>query len=353
MAELSQTENEQYSRHIRLPEIGIQGQNKIKAANVLVVGAGGLGCSVLQYLCAAGIGTIGILDNDWIDLSNLPRQLLYNKDDVGKPKTQVAKEKLLTNNPQIRIKTHFLRLNRENVLDVFLPYQIIVDCTDNFATRYLISDASVLSNKPVVYGAANKFTGQVTVLNYRNGPSLRCICPTPPHPLEVPSCSQTGVLGPLAGIIGAMLATEVIKILLGMENVLSGKYFVFDSATYSTQLIPFNSDHEASKIIELGIYEDSSCDEIIEIQKITINDLKLMEAENPGLLLIDLRDPAEKTDIGLDCVSIPFYDISQNINFLKGNKTIVFYCQYGIASSKVISYLNNVHNMRNLYNLIL
>lgn len=353
MSELTLTEKEQYSRHIRLSDIGLQGQLKIKDASVLVIGAGGLGCAVLQYLCAADIGTLGIVDNDWIDLSNLPRQLLYNKDDVGKPKTLVAKEKLLSINPDVSINTYFDRLNKGNVLDIFSNYQVIVDCTDNFATRYLISDASVILNKPVVYGAANKFIGQVTVLNYQNGPTLRCICPTPPHPLEVPSCSQTGVLGSLTGIIGAMQATEVLKIILGLENVLSGKYLVFDLATYSTQLIPFTRDPEASRITELGNYEDDSCDEIIEVKKINLDDLRRMESENPGLLLVDLRDPAEKTDMRLDSVSIPYYDISQNINFLRGYKTIVFYCQYGIASSNVINYLHNVHNMHNLYNLIL
>jgi sulfur-carrier protein adenylyltransferase/sulfurtransferase len=353
MSELTLTEKEQYSRHIRLSDIGILGQLKIKESRILVVGAGGLGCAILQYLCAAGIGTLGIVDNDWVDLSNLPRQLLFNKDDVGKPKTLVAKEKLLSINPGVSINTYFDRLNKGNVLDIFSNYMVIVDCTDNFATRYLISDASVILNKPVVYGAANKLIGQVTVLNYQDGPTLRCICPIPPHPLEVPSCSQTGVLGSLTGIIGAIQATETLKIILGMGNVLSGKYLVFDSATYSTQLFPFSRDPEASKITELGNYEDDSCDEIIEVKKITLVDLKHMEFENPGLLLVDLRDPTEKTDIGLDCISIPYYDISQNINFLRRYKTVVFYCQYGIVSSKVINYLHNVHNMKNLYNLVL
>lgn len=319
----------------------------------MVIGAGGLGCAVLQYLCAAGIGSLGIVDNDWIDLSNLPRQLLYNKDDIGKPKTVVAKERLLLINPGININTHFLRLNKVSVLVVFKNYQVIVDCTDNFATRYLISDASVILNKSVVYGAANKLIGQVTVLNYQNGPTLRCICPTPPHPLEVPSCSQTGVLGSLTGIIGAMQATETLKIILGLENVLSGNYLVFDSQTYSTQLFPFTRNSEAPDITELGSYEDDSCDEIIEIKRISMEDLKRMESENPGMLLVDLRDPAEKTDLKIDCISIPYYDISQNINFLRGYKPIVFYCQYGIASSIVINYLHNVHNMNNLYSLIM
>ena len=185
---LTKDDLNRYSRQIRLAEVGKEGQKKIKGTSVLVVGAGALGCHVLQYLTAAGIGTLGIVDNDWVDESNLNRQVLYSLKDIGKPKPLAAKERLKILNPEVTLKMHFIRLDKVSALKVISPYDIIVDCTDNFATRYLINDACVILNKPLVYGAIHKFSGQVMVLNYQNGPTLRCLYPEPPHPLEVPSC---------------------------------------------------------------------------------------------------------------------------------------------------------------------
>jgi len=351
MPELTRSETERYSRHIRLSEIGIAGQAKIKDASVLVIGAGGLGCAVLQYLCAAGVGTLGIVDNDWVDLSNLPRQILYSKSDLDKPKPIAAKEKLAQINIETSVNTYFDRLRTDNVFEIFKEYQIIVDCSDNFATRYLISDAAVILNKPVVYGAANQFTGQVTVLNYNNGPTLRCICPTPPHPLEVPSCSETGILSTVTAIIGAMQATEVIKIISGMQSVLSGKYLVFDALKNSTQIFTFERDPIASDIHELSSYDDACIIPDEEISIINLNELKKMQGENSGLVVVDLRDPSSGFKLNIDHIQIPYFNISQNINILGDYETVVLYCDYGILSSRVISYLQSKYNFTNLYSL--
>jgi len=218
---LSVSELNRYNRQMRLSEIGKEGQEKIKGASVVVIGAGALGCPALQYLAAAGVGILGIVDNDWVDESNLHRQLLYGVKDIEKPKPLAARDKLMLNNPEIKIIPHFIRFTRETALNILREYDIIVDCTDNFATRYLINDAAVLQNKPVVYGAIHKFSGQVMVLNYLNGPTLRCIYPNAPHPLEVPSCDDEGTIGSIAGTIGTMQATEVIKIILGLDGILS------------------------------------------------------------------------------------------------------------------------------------
>lgn len=190
---LDKNEINRYSRQMRLAEVGKEGQERIKGTSVLVVGAGALGCPVLQYLTAAGVGTLGIVDNDWVDETNLHRQVLYTIKDIGRPKPLAAKEKLRLLNPGVSLKVHFIRLDKDSVLRIIPEYDIIVDCTDNFATRYLINDACVILNKPVVYGAIDKFSGQLMVLNYHNGPTLRCLYPEPPHPLEVPSCAETGV----------------------------------------------------------------------------------------------------------------------------------------------------------------
>ncbi len=237
-----------YSRQIRLAEVGKEGQKRIKGTSVLVVGAGALGCPVLQYLTVAGVGTLGIVDNDWVDHSNLNRQVLYSLKDMGKPKPLAARERLAILNPEVEFKMHFLRLSKDIALDLIYPYDIVVDCTDNFATRYLINDCCVILNKPLVYGAIHKFSGQVMVLNYKGGPTLRCIYPDPPHPLEVPTCEEFGVIGSVPGLIGSLQATEVLKIIIGLDGVLSGKIFMIDTLNFNTWISTFekNTDLTAS-----------------------------------------------------------------------------------------------------------
>jgi molybdopterin/thiamine biosynthesis adenylyltransferase/rhodanese-related sulfurtransferase len=350
---LSDDEMTRYSRQIRLAEVGKEGQEKIKGTSVLVIGAGALGCPVLQYLAAAGTGVIGIVDNDWVDETNLHRQVLYTLKDIGKPKPLAAREKLKLLNPGVTYKIHFLRLDKESAMKVIPDYDIIVDCTDNFAARYLINDACVILNKPIVYGAIHKFTGQIMVLNYHNGPTLRCLYPEPPHPLEVPSCTETGVIGSIAGIIGSMQATEVIKIILEKDEVLSGKLFMIDSLTYSTQIMTFSKVPANSEIKTLGEYEELCLNDNKLINEISVTELRKMLRKNNDITIVDLRENPVKDDIGFETLSIPYYDISKKLDSLIKREMLVFYCNKGIQSMNVINYLQKVHKKEKLYSLVL
>ncbi|MBL4654485.1 MAG: molybdopterin-synthase adenylyltransferase MoeB, partial [Bacteroidia bacterium] len=260
MMGLTKEEVSQYQRHIILPEIGKKGQEKLINAKVLVVGAGGLGCPILSYLAAAGIGTIGIIDADVVDATNLHRQVLYGKDDIGKPKVEIAKKKLSQLNPFIQINIYQERLDSSNALKIFQDYDLIADGTDNFPTRYLINDACVISDKPFVFGSIFKFEGQVSVFNFKNksgkkGPTYRCLFPEPPSPGSVPNCAEIGVMGVLPGIIGSMQANEVIKIFIGIGDVLNGKLLVYDSLTAEVNTLNFDRVEENCDISELIDYE--------------------------------------------------------------------------------------------------
>jgi adenylyltransferase/sulfurtransferase len=233
---LTNEEKKQYDRHLILDEIGVEGQLKLKQAKVLIVGAGGLGCPVLQYLTAAGVGTLGIIDDDVVTQSNLQRQILYTLDDVGLSKAETAAKRLSRLNPFIVFNVHNEKLTRENAVSLFQGYDIIVDGSDNFATRYLTNDAAVIAKKPLVYGAVFKFEGQVSVFNYFGSGTYRCLYPSPPKPEEAPNCSQIGVLGVLPGIIGSLQANETIKIICGIGVVLSNKLLVFNVLTMHQML---------------------------------------------------------------------------------------------------------------------
>lgn len=350
---LTKDEIIRYCRQIRLTEIGIEGQKKIKGTSVLVVGAGALGCPVLQYLTAAGIGTLGIVDNDWVDETNLNRQVLYSLKDIGKPKPLAAREKLRLLNPEVTFNMHFLRLDKESALKIISQYDIIVDCTDNFASRYLINDACVILNKPLVYGAIHKFSGQIMVLNYKNGPTLRCMYPEVPHPLEVPACEEFGVIGSVPGMIGSLQATEVFKIILGMEGVLSGKIFMIDTLNFNTWISSFAKNTDLPELTELGEYEDNSLCDKKSVREISAETLEKMLIKNPGIRVVDLRDKEDKDDIGFKTISIPYYDVSRKIKLFAGKDAVVFYCSSGSRSTTVINYLQKVHKMENLYNLAL
>lgn len=350
---LTKDESARYSRQIRLAEIGKEGQLKLKASSVLVVGAGALGCPVLQYLTAAGIGMIGIVDNDWIDESNLNRQVLYSHKDIGKPKPLVAMDRLKILNPEVTFNVHFIRLNKECALKLISQYDVIVDCTDNFASRYLINDACVILNKPLVYGAIHKFSGQVMVLNYQNGPTLRCLYPEPPHPLEVPSCEEFGVIGSVPGLIGSLQATEVFKIILGLGGVLSGKIFMIDTLNFNTSISSFERNPELSAITELGEYEDNGLCSNNSVKEISADELNNMLVKNSKVLIIDLRDKEDNEDIGFQTISIPHYDISRKINLFSGCDAVAFYCRSGSRSASVINYLQKLYKLENLYSLVI
>jgi len=350
---LSKEELSRYSRQIRLAEIGREGQKRIKGTSVLVVGAGALGCPVLQYLTAAGIGELGIVDNDWVDKTNLNRQVLYSIKDIGKPKPLAAKERLTQLNPEVSFNIHFIRLNKVNALKIISPYDIIVDCTDNFASRYLINDACVILNKPLVYGAIHKFSGQLMVLNHNNGPTLRCIFPEIPNPMELPSCEEFGVIGSIPGIIGSLQATEVFKIILELGGVLSGKLYMIDTLNFNTSISSFEKNPDFIKITQLGEYEDCSLYDNKTVKELSGDMLKNKLKSNPDIPLIDLRDNDDKDDIGFITIPIPHYDVSKKIKLFRNKDAVVFYCRSGSRSTSVINYLQKVHKLENLYNLVL
>lgn len=333
-----------YSRHIILSEIGQKGQDKLSNAKVLVVGAGGLGCPVLQYLTAAGIGTIGIIDFDVVTESNLQRQVLFGTSSLGKNKAIAAKERLMDLNNTITINTYPEKLTHKNALELFKLYDIIVDGTDNFATRYLINDASIITNKPLVYGAIYKFEGQVAVFNYQNGPSYRCLFPTPPKEGSIPNCSEIGVLGVLPGIIGSMQANEVLKIVLGLGNILSEKLLCYNALTTQiTTLIINKSEKEIENVLSTkdgfqNIIEDVNCD--FHLPEISIKEV----FEKKNIQFIDVREYDELPKVeALNPTCIPLSEFKNNINKIDSEKEKMIFCQAGIRSKIAVSFLQKLN----------
>lgn len=336
---------ERYNRHIILSEVGKNGQNKLLQAKVLVIGAGGLGCPVLQYLTAAGVGTIGIADFDVVEESNLQRQILFGTSSLGKNKALAAKLRLEDLNPTITINAYPEKLTTENAVSIFNEYNIIVDGTDNFETRYLINDAAIICNKPIVFGAIYKFEGQVSVFNYKNGPSYRCIFPNAPKKDTIPNCSDVGVLGVLPGIIGNMQANEVLKIILNIGEVLSGKLLCYNAKTCEVLTLKINKTN-IKKITTLkDNYLEDFCN--IPIQELYIEDA--LKKEN--LLFIDVRELYEQPQVNLpNCIKIPLQTLEQNINKIDSKKTIIAFCQSGVRSRTAVHILKK-HKIDNCYSL--
>ncbi len=332
---LTKEEQKQYDRHLILNEVGVEGQLKLKAAKVLVVGAGGLGCPVLQYLTAAGVGTIGLIDDDVVSQSNLQRQILYTQNDIDTPKVLAASKRLSALNPFIQFNTYYEKLTKENAIELFSKYDIIVDGSDNFSTRYLVNDAAVLTNKPLVYGAIFKFEGQVSVFNYNEGPTYRCLYPTPPKPDEVPNCSQIGVIGVLPGVIGSLQANEVIKIICSLGEVLSGKMLTYNLLTMQQLVLKFKRTDKAI-VKELEENYDVFCGVSLGENEITLNELnKNKETYN----LLDVREPWEREQHHIGGQHIPLRELSQRFNEVDITKDIVVYCKSGIRSKKAIEFL--------------
>ncbi len=332
-----------YSRHIVLSEVGPQGQALLSSTKVLVIGAGVVGCPVLQYLAAAGIGTLGIIDFDVVELSNLQRQILFGTSSIGLNKALAAKNRLEDLNPSVQINAYPEKLTAENALSLFESYDIIVDGTDNFATRYLVNDASIISNKPVVFGAIYKFEGQVSVFNYQNGPSYRCLFPIPPKEGSVANCSEVGVLGVLPGIIGCMQANEVIKMVLGFEHVLSGKLLCFDSKTAKITTIKVNKSAKAfEKVHALKDHlkdqqSESNCE--IKVEEISAEDA--LHKEN--VQFIDVRERDEYPQIDLPpSLQIPLGTLEQNLNRLPSEKEYIVFCQSGVRSKLAVQLLKEL-----------
>jgi sulfur-carrier protein adenylyltransferase/sulfurtransferase len=365
---LSKVELRRYNRHIILPEFGREAQEKLKQARVLVIGAGGLGCPALQYLTAAGIGTIGIVDFDKVEESNLQRQVLFDTANIGRPKAEVAAGKLGLQNPYVNFRVHPIKLDRSNALALFADYDLVIDGSDNFPTRYLVSDVCTIQNKPLIFGSVFKFEGQVSVFNYtdnagKKGPTYRCLFPEPPMPDTVPNCATIGVLGVLPGIIGTMQATEAIKVISGKGEPLTGKLLILDALTMHTSIIRFNSNSDNFKRTTLeNDYEDfchqNPIEEIIKEEaevlerEITAEKLQKKLAEGAEIFILDVREAHEFEICHISgSLLIPMNSIPDQVHRIPKDRQVVVICHHGMRSARVIKFLTHEFNYRNLYNL--
>jgi adenylyltransferase/sulfurtransferase len=343
---LSIDEVRRYSRHLIIPDVAMAGQKRLKNAKVLVVGAGGLGSPALLYLAAAGVGTLGIVEFDTVDESNLQRQIIHGQSDIGRSKAQSARESVLEVNPLVNVILHETRLDNDNVLDIFAGYDLILDGTDNFATRYLVNDAAVLLGKPYVWGSIYRFDGQVSVFWDEYGPNYRDLYPDPPPPGMVPSCAEGGVLGVLCASIGSAMVNEAIKLITGIGETLLGRLLVFDALEMSWHEIKVRKDPNTPKITELIDYE-AFCGVVSEEAQvaaagstITARELKEMIDAEKSIYLVDVREPAE-----WEIVRIPGATLIPKDEILRGDalaslpqdKQVVMYCKSGVRSAETLA----------------
>jgi adenylyltransferase/sulfurtransferase len=347
---LSVDEVRRYSRHLIIPDVAMTGQKRLKNAKVLVVGAGGLGSPALMYLAAAGVGTLGVVDFDIVDESNLQRQIIHGQSDIGSSKAESARASVREINPLITVNVHETRLDNDNVLDIFSQYDLILDGTDNFATRYLVNDACVILNKPYVWGSIYRFDGQVSVFWNEYGPNYRDLYPDPPPPGMVPSCAEGGVLGVLCASIGSVMVNEAIKLITGIGEPLVGRLLVFDALEMSWREIKVRKDPNTAEITELIDYE-SFCGVVSDEAQaaaagstITAAELKeLLDSDKP-VYLVDVREPAE-----WEIVNIPGATLIPKDEILRGDalanlpqdKQIVMYCKTGVRSAETLAAVKN------------
>ncbi|MBD1831434.1 molybdopterin-synthase adenylyltransferase MoeB [Cyanobacteria bacterium FACHB-472] len=353
--QLTKEEYERYSRHLILPKVGLEGQKRLKAASVLCVGTGGLGSPLLLYLAAAGIGRIGIVDFDVVDSSNLQRQVIHGTSWVGKPKIESAKNRILEINPDCQVDLYETRLTSENALDILEPYDVVVDGTDNFPTRYLVNDACVLLNKPNVYASILFFEGQATVFNYEGGPNYRDLYPEPPPPGLVPSCAEGGVLGVLCGVIGTIQATEAIKIILGQGNTLSGRLLLYDALQMKFRELKLRPNPERPVIEKLIDYEHfcgipqakaEEAKQQMEMSEMTVKELKeLIDRGTDDFVLLDVRNPNEYEIAQIPgSVLVPLPDIESGAGVAKvkellNGHRLIAHCKMGGRSAKALGIL--------------
>lgn len=353
--QLTKEDYERYSRHLILPEVGLEGQKRLKAASVLCIGTGGLGSPLLLYLAAAGIGRIGIVDFDIVDSSNLQRQIIHGTSWVGKPKIASAKNRILEINPFCQVDLYETRISSENALDIMRPYDVIVDGTDNFPTRYLTNDACVLLGKPNVYGSIFRFEGQATVFNYQDGPNYRDLYPEPPPPGMVPSCAEGGVLGVLCGIIGSIQATETIKIILGSKTTLSGRLLLYNALDMKFRELKLRPNPERPVIEKLIDYEQfcgipqakaEEAKQQMDIQEMTVTELKqLLDSGVQDYLLLDVRNPHEYEIAKIPgSVLVPLGDIEaghgvDKVKELLNGRRLIAHCKMGGRSAKALGIL--------------
>jgi molybdopterin/thiamine biosynthesis adenylyltransferase/rhodanese-related sulfurtransferase len=353
-------EEEQYRRHLSLEGFGKDKQLLLQNASVLVIGAGGLGCSALQYLVAAGVGKIGIVDDDCVEISNLQRQVIYNHEDRGKPKVDIACSRLSKLNPFITILPYPKRFNRENAESLLRDFDLVLDGTDNFSSRYLINDACVIFGKPLVHGSIHKFEGMVTVFNLNQGPTYRCLFPEQPDPSSIPSCAEAGVLGVLPGIIGCWQALEVIKIITGIGSVLSGKVLLYNALTQTSRSISLNLEPKNHQINELPVaLENCSSKSLLnsnDIKEITESELHNMMMHNDHLQILDVREDWERIQARIEpSKHLPlgsFYGKSDQFltQNLKPKERLVVYCKAGVRSRMACQFLQQ-QGFTQLFNL--
>ncbi|MCU1236753.1 MAG: UBA/THIF-type binding protein [Candidatus Solibacter sp.] len=367
---LTQDEILRYSRHLILPEVGIEGQQKLKAAKVLLVGTGGLGAPLGLYLAAAGIGKIGLVDFDVVDFTNLQRQVIHFTKDVGRNKIDSASEKMLALNPHLEIVKHNVALNSENALDIVKDYDLVVDGTDNFPTRYLVNDACVLLNKPNVYGSIFRFEGQATVFAYEGGPCYRCLYPEPPPPGLVPSCAEGGVLGILPGTIGLIQATEAVKLILGIGESLVGRLLLYDALGMRFRELklrknpecPICGEHRTiTKLIDYyqfcGVPQEGVSQETPKQEtklaegEIEVTEVKKMLDRGDNFVLVDVREPHEYQIASIPGSKlIPLGEVGKRLDELDPNADIVVHCKSGMRSAKACGILkaNGFQHVRNM-----
>lgn len=326
-----------YNRQIILPELGITGQEKLKGAKVLMIGAGGLGCPALQYLVAAGVGFIGIVDDDVVELSNLHRQVLYGAADVGRLKSLVASEKLSLLNPLVQIISYQERLVPENAELLFSGYDLVLDGSDNFETRFLINDTCVLLNIPFVFGAVFKFDGQVSVFNYEGGPVYRDVFAEAPATDQRPNCADSGVLGALPGVIGGYMAAEAIKVITGIGTPLSGRLLVIDLLDHSSQVFMIPKDPELRQLQKPDKIEEIERQQVLNMEEFE----RLQQQHGESIFVIDVREPYEFEEMPSAGTNIPLYDLHSSVAMLPSEKLLVFICQSGLRSRIAVQVLKD------------
>ncbi|PWV44892.1 adenylyltransferase/sulfurtransferase MoeZ [Nocardiopsis sp. L17-MgMaSL7] len=346
-AELTVDEVRRYSRHLIIPDVGMAGQKRLKNAKVLVVGAGGLGSPALLYLAAAGVGTLGIIDFDVVDESNLQRQVIHGQSDVGRPKAESARDSIKEVNPNVEVILHQDRLESDNALDILAGYDLILDGTDNFATRYLVNDAAVILNKPYVWGSIYRFDGQVSVFWNEYGPQYRDLYPEPPPPGMVPSCAEGGVLGVLCASIGSVMVNEAIKLITGIGDPLVGRLLIFDALEMTWREVKVRKDPDTEPVTELIDYEafcgavSEEATEAAADSTITAPELKELLGNKPDeIFLVDVREQNE-----YEIVSIPGATLIPKGEFLNGkafeqlpqDKRVVLHCKSGVRSAEALA----------------
>jgi len=352
---LTNEEVARYSRHLIMPEVGMAGQLELKAARVLCIGAGGLGSPVLLYLAAAGVGTLGLVDFDEVDYSNLHRQIIHGTPDVGRSKLDSAKSRLNALNPEVEVVTYEMALSSENALGLFADYDLVIDGTDNFPTRYLINDACVIQGKPNIYGSIFRFEGQASVFAAKDGPCYRCLYPEPPPPGLVPSCAEGGVLGILPGVIGTLQATEAIKVILGIGEPLIGRFLIFDALKMRFRELKLRKDPdcpvcgEHPTVTQLIDYEQF-CGIAPAAQaaalapeaedEATVEELKTRLDHQESFLLLDVREPQEFEICRIPgSVLIPLGDLPSRLSELEGRDDMIVHCKSGVRSGKAVRLL--------------